>query len=121
MIRCPLCPKREELRKKFKKDLLQLLVNTNTNTTVIRVLTSTINAWLNSAPIPNIQEIAPDASNTLNQAHNFQKAIGWEQIFKGRLSFAWGEMYNFEQQLLKQQNSNHRMITAESWGTNVRK
>jgi ribonuclease HI len=119
VLRCKNCTSREEKRKSFKTELLRFLVNTNTNSTVTRVLTFTINAWLNNTTIPTITDLAPDASPTLTKAYNFQKSIGWDQLFKGRLDFSWGEMYNFEQQQLHKTNPTHRVTTAETWGTKL--
>jgi hypothetical protein len=85
VLRCQKCPERAKIREKFKTDLLRLLVNTNTDTAITRVLTATISAWLNQAPIPSVTELIPDASEALRQAVQFQKEIGWENIFKGRL------------------------------------
>jgi ribonuclease HI len=121
MIRCKNCPRREEIRKKLKRDMIQLLVNTNTNSTVTRVLTYSLNAWLNGTKVPELKDLAPDASPTLLKAYNFQKSIGWEQILKGRFDFSWGEMYNYEQQqtINQNQNPNSRTLTAESWGAKI--
>jgi hypothetical protein len=90
-------------------------VNTNTHETTIRVLSYTINAWLNMATQPSFVKLAPDASTTLRAAYNFQHQIGWEQFFKGRLHIAWGEMYNYTQH-----HSHHpTQLDAETWGSKV--
>jgi hypothetical protein len=98
VLRCDKCPDRKNIRDKFKKDLYKHLVNTNTNTntTLTRVISCTINAWLNSAPLPKLLDLVPDASITLKKAYEFQHKLGWEIFFKGRWDIAWGEMYNFE-------------------------
>jgi RNase H len=117
VLRCKNCPVRTQLRDKFKKDLLRLLVNTNTDTAITRALTSIINAWLNEVPIPNIETVVPDASETLKQAVKFQKDIGIENIFKGRLHIAWGEMYNHSHSTGPP--SDNRKLLAESWGMKI--
>jgi hypothetical protein len=81
------------------------------------VLTATINAWLNQAPIPSVTELIPDASEALRQAVQFQKEIGWENVFKGRLHIAWGEMYNHNHNTGLPSES--RKLIAESWGTKL--
>jgi hypothetical protein len=117
VLRCKNCPEREKIRDIFKKDLLRLLVNTNTDTAITRVLTSTINAWLNQAPIPSVEILVPDASETLKEAIQFQQEIGWENIFKGRLDIAWGEMFNHPHSTGTPIDT--RKIIAESWGTKI--
>jgi hypothetical protein len=112
---CPHCPVRTKIRERFKQDLLRLLVNTNTHETTIRVLTYTINTWLNMNTIPQFPELAPDGSDTLRSAYMFQHEIGWEQFFKGRLHIAWGEMHNHTQHHVSQ---NHPM-DAETWGSKI--
>jgi hypothetical protein len=114
------CPDRKNIRDKFKKDLYKHLpvVNTNTNTTLTRVISSTINAWLNNAPLPKLLDLAPDASTTLKKAYAFQQNIGWENFFKGRWDIAWGEMYNYEK---TRHNSFDisRPMDAETWGSKL--
>jgi ribonuclease HI len=117
VLRCTKCPERAKIRDKFKKDLLRLLVNTNTDTAITRILTATINAWLNQVPIPSVESVVPDASEALKQAIQFQNQIGWENIFKGRLDIAWGEMYNHQH--TTETTSDTRKLVAESWGTKI--
>jgi hypothetical protein len=118
VIRCKKCPEREQIRNKYKKDLLNLLNETHTNETTTRVISSTINAWLNNASIPSLHELAPDASSSLEKAYAFQRDIGWEQFFKGRLSITWGELYNHDR---SQPNIKRTKppIDAETWGSNI--
>jgi hypothetical protein len=115
VIRCPKCPIRHEIRNQFKKDFLRLLVDTNTHSTTIRVLTYTINAWLNMATIPTLRDVAPKASTTFHRAYDFQHQIGWEQFFKGRIHIAWGEMHNHTQE---NTNTTHP-LDAETWGGKI--
>jgi hypothetical protein len=84
VLRCKECTERGKIRDNFKKEFYVYLINSNTNSTNARVLSYTINAWLNNAPIPKLSEIAPDASPTLIKAFNFQHKIGWKIFFKGR-------------------------------------
>jgi DNA-directed RNA polymerase subunit M/transcription elongation factor TFIIS len=114
VLRCSKCPERNNIRTKFKKELYKYLVNTNTNTTVTRVISYTINAWLNNETLPKLSELAPDASPTLKKAYTFQQSIGWENFFKGRLDIAWGEMYNYEKSTSVSNNNGNTMDT-ETW------
>jgi hypothetical protein len=81
-------------------------------------LTYTINAWLEQSAIPKLNDLAPDASIHLKQAYAFQHDIGWEQIFRGRLDIAWGEMYNHDctmtKNIIPKQSAD-----AETWGSKM--
>ena len=58
VLRCPNCPTRSMIRQKLKKSLRALLINTNTDDTVTRVISSTINAWLEMKTLPTIKDLA---------------------------------------------------------------
>jgi Zn finger protein HypA/HybF involved in hydrogenase expression len=64
VLRCPNCPVRCKIRDKYKKDLRTFLIESHTNDTTTRVLSFTINAWLNNAPLPNLKELAPEHINS---------------------------------------------------------
>jgi ribonuclease HI/Zn finger protein HypA/HybF involved in hydrogenase expression len=118
VLRCPKCPSRSILRKKFKKDLHRYLTNSQVNSTTSRVLTFTLNAWLDKNQLPKLNELAPDASQHLKQAYNFQSTIGWEQMFRGRFDIAWGEMYNHDCTMQKTYPQ-ARHMDAETWGSKL--
>jgi predicted RNA-binding Zn-ribbon protein involved in translation (DUF1610 family) len=120
VLRCPKCPKRNIIRKKFKNEFRALLINSNTNETIARVLSFTINAWIEHKQLPKLDDLAPDASAVLRKAYNFQTTIGWEQLFKGRIDIRWGEMFNHEkqQQTYKQQSTKYATDT-ETWGSKI--
>jgi hypothetical protein len=59
-------------------------------------MTHYIKSWLNGEVIPNVQTIAPKASNTLNQAIEEPSKLGWQQFFCGRISEESGTLYNYD-------------------------
>jgi Zn finger protein HypA/HybF involved in hydrogenase expression len=119
VLRCPKCPSRKLIQEKFKKDLLKVLINTDTDETITRVISFTINAWLDGRPLPTLQDIAPDASRHLKQAYEFQHTIGWEQLFRGRIDISWGEMFNFKNEQQSTTRINPNKIDAETWGSKL--
>jgi hypothetical protein len=114
VIRCPHCPVRADIRTKFKRDFICLLLDTSTHSTTIRVLTYTINAWLNMALLLQLRDLASEASTNIQGAYEFQRQIRWEQFLKGRLHIG-GKMYNHTQ---THTNTTHPM-DAEKWGSKI--
>jgi hypothetical protein len=116
ILQCNRCDKRKELREKLLKTLTYTLKELRTNKTTTIVLTHYIKSWLEGAETPNLQDVEPEASITLQQAIEDQNKLGWNQIFCGRISNEWGTLHNHDIQ-----STDHGLFkpTAERWGTKV--
>jgi hypothetical protein len=99
-------------------DINEKLITLGTNADTTRVILHYIRAWLESKPIPNLQEIAPEHSRYLEVAINEQHAIGWDQWSHARLSTTWSDLYSWD---IMQPNihtkypSTLRKFVLESW------
>ena len=60
--------------------------------------------------------LVEDASDALQEAVTQQQKIGWEHLFKGRLSSKWSELYNHDLEIKK--NEQTRM-TVDKWGKDL--
>jgi hypothetical protein len=94
ILQCEKCEIRKKGRNTYLKTLQDTMIKMGTNSTTIRVIISYLRAWLNNAKMPNLEEIAPDASVHLKATVRSQSEIGWEHWFRGRISIKWGELYN---------------------------
>jgi hypothetical protein len=83
-----------KLRQTYISNLQKTMIIIGTNSTMIRIIITMINAWLHDVEPSLLSEIAPEASEYLKEAVEEQNSIGWEQWFCGRLSIKWGELYN---------------------------
>jgi hypothetical protein len=113
---CKNCQNRQKLRKNYLMKLQNMMITMGTNSTVIRVLLAYINAWLNQTESPIMEDIAPEASDTLRKAVQEQTSIGWDQWFRGRISRTWGELYNSE---IQKPNILTYKPSALKWGRSV--
>jgi Zn finger protein HypA/HybF involved in hydrogenase expression len=121
IIRCPNCSRRKKIRKNYIQALRRHLETTSTNNTTIRCIMFYLNAWLCQINPPGINEIAPDASETLIEAINHQNNIGWDQWMYGRISIHWGELYNHDRKnkMLPSHKTEKLSITSTSWGKSI--
>jgi hypothetical protein len=94
IIKCAGCNSRSKERTTYLKHIQNQMIIMGTNTTTIRVIIAHLQAWLDDKPMPDLIEIAPEASEYLKKTVATQSKIGWDQWFRGRISIQWGEMYN---------------------------
>jgi hypothetical protein len=116
VLQCPLCKKREKLRKELGNDLNRYFVNTETHPAVSRVLKHYLMGLVNGKECEPVKVLVEDASPTLIRAVEEQTQIGWENFIKGRISITWSELYNFT---LYQSGNRLRRMTAEKWGKDL--
>jgi hypothetical protein len=113
VLQCPKCPKRKELRKNLDKQLLQYFVNTETSVETARVLRFCMSSWLNNVDMEPTHVLVDDASQTLKDAVLHQSNIGWENLFRGRMSESWSLLYNYD---LKYKKNEQKHMTVDKWG-----
>jgi hypothetical protein len=116
ILQCPKCKTKIKLRKSYIQNLTNLMIKMGTNSTTIRVLISHTRAWLEDLEMPNMSEIAPEASLELIKAVEEQTKIGWDQWFRGRISIRWGELYNND---IQKPNILIKRPSALRWGREI--
>jgi RNase H len=116
VLQCGSCISRFQEREKFIKTLKHTLQDLRTDESVIRVLIAYISAWLHQTLPPNLEEIVTDPSQVLIDAIQAQHQIGWDNLFKGRLSIQWATMYNF---VINNTDHGLKFPTAEKWGSKI--
>jgi ribonuclease HI len=94
IIQCKGCQPRVKGRQEYLKILQNKMIMMGTNSTTIRVIIAHLRAWLEQSEIPEMHEIAPEASEFLKTTVIIQGQIGWDQWMRGRIAIQWGEMYN---------------------------
>jgi hypothetical protein len=92
------------------------MVNYGTNPTTIRLIISHLRAWLDQCQMPNIEDIAPEASESLREAVRNQTNLGWDQWFRGRIMILWGELYNND---ISKTNVLIERPSALQWGRTI--
>lgn len=83
---------------------------------IATAITMGIKAWMEQTELPKIVDGVPNASNTMKKAFKEQTAIGWNQIFRGRISEQWGHMINYAIENNKQKQ---KYSTSETWGRDL--
>jgi hypothetical protein len=121
VIRYPTCTERKKIRKNYIQALRRHLETTRTNDTTIRCIMFYLNAWLCQIEPPTLQEIAPDASDTLIDAINHQNKLGWDQWMYGRISIHWGELFNYDSKNGKvpSNSTSKTSVKSTSWGKTI--
>jgi hypothetical protein len=116
LLQCNACPKRKNLRKKYISDLKDKLYVLGTNHDTTRLIVANITAWLLNQDEPSVIVVVPNASKHLKQANTEQKAIGWNQWFRGRLSTKWGDLYNHD---ITTTETLMKFPSSKKWGKDI--
>jgi hypothetical protein len=103
-------------KEKRKGSLLKTTPTMRTDDAVIRTFIGCTKAWLDQSLQLILHHFVDDLSTTLKQVVLAQQRIGWENIFKGRLSIQWATMYNH---IIQNTNHGLKHPTAEKWGKKV--
>ena len=98
------------------RKLLQYFINSETSPELSRILRFGISSWLDNKPMVDTKILVENASKTLEEAVVNQTTIGWENVFKGRLSITWSELYNHD---LKNKKNEKKHMTADKWGKDL--
>jgi hypothetical protein len=117
VLLCANCSQRADAKKQFIINLRKIMVNTKTNSDLSRVLVHNLEAWLHSRDPEPILNLVDQPSQQFESTIQAQAAIGWHQIFKGRMTEQWGALYNYEIQT-KHSVDAHK-LTAERWGKQI--
>jgi hypothetical protein len=93
------------------------MANTKTNSDLSRVLVHNLDAWLNKRDPEPLQNLVDNPSTQFEATVQAQSAIGWHQMFKGRMSEQWAALYNYD--ILQKYSENSHKLTAVRWGKQI--
>jgi hypothetical protein len=96
ILKCTCCGKRKQLQHELKATILKYYTNTDTSTATTRVMLHNIMCWLQDIEPKHVDELVNNPSHTLKQAVYEQEQIGWGQLFRGRMTKKWSELYNYD-------------------------
>jgi hypothetical protein len=117
VLQCNNCDKRADARKQFIINLRKIMANTKTNSDLSRVLVHNIDAWLHMRDPEPLHNLVDNPSSQFVATVQAQCAIGWHQIFKGRMSEQWGALYNYD--IINKHPETTHKLTAERWGKKI--
>jgi hypothetical protein len=93
IFQCTSGDERNNLKKKYLRELNILLVNNDTDDTVRRIINECVYAWLYNKEIPAIDDIIDHPSDEIRYAYNTQTYLGWNHFVRGRMSTRWRNIY----------------------------
>jgi hypothetical protein len=117
IITCTLDETRQGLKLKYCKDLSKIMINTNTDDNLRRVICECTRAWINGKEIPSIEELTDNPSQLLMEAYDDQTLIGWSNFMRGRLTEKWGTIYT-NTNTADTHNDTQR-VTSKKWGKDI--
>jgi hypothetical protein len=116
IIRCSCCEQRVQARKKMIQELKMSMVNLGVHAATIAVIITGISDWINDTTMANVQEIVPNASESLKNAVMEQNTLGWDQFIRGRWSMKWAELFMYD---IDHSQLIDKFTTADNWGKKI--
>jgi hypothetical protein len=104
------------LRVKWLQEMSTFLRAEHTPTAVHEAILGGLEAWLCSSPIPTLESLVPQASQTLARAYKHQTHIGWNHFVRGRIANEWAELVKFQ---ITDKNISAKVMSVETWGVRV--
>jgi hypothetical protein len=118
IIRCK-SSNRQIMRDTMMRDISTICEKYACRETIGQAMNLGLNAWLNNETVPDIKKELPNATNNIIKAYNEQSEIGWNQIFRGRISMQWGYIVNTSIEHSKDKQNKTKNMAAEMWGREV--
>jgi hypothetical protein len=115
ILQCEHGEDRNNLKKKYLRDLNILLVNNDTHDTVRRIINECVYSWLYNKEIPSLDDITDNPSDDIRYAYNTQTYLGWNQFVRGRLTKRWMNIYKAQQST----QQNNYTVVPDKWGKDI--
>jgi hypothetical protein len=112
-------PAQIKIRTDFKESIETFFTNSKVSHEVALCLKEGILAWIENKKPKNINQLVPNASQTLKKAYINQLEIGWGHFIRGRVSIEWITIINYDLQNKTNtppRKGIRRFHSADPWG-----